>query len=53
MFKNYILHRKRPDIRQSPVPAGHLAPFSGSGSAEENFVGFLPENGCFFEGLLS
>jgi hypothetical protein len=26
------LARNRPDIRQSPVPAGYPAPFSGSGS---------------------
>jgi hypothetical protein len=31
------------------------APFSGSGSgpAEENFAGFLPENVCLFENLFS
>jgi hypothetical protein len=47
--------RNRPDIRQSPVPAGYPAPFSGSGSgpAEENFAGFLPENVCLFENLFS
>jgi hypothetical protein len=46
--------RNRPDIRQSPILAGYLAQFSGSGSslAEENFAGFRPENFCFFEGLL-
>ena len=38
--------RIRPDIRQSPVPAGYPASISGSGSgpAEEKFAGFLPGN---------
>ena len=50
-----VYARNRPDIRQSPVPAGYPAPFSGSGSgpAEENFAGFLPENVCLFENLFS
>jgi hypothetical protein len=47
--------KNRPDIRQSPVPAGYPAPFSGSGSApaEENFTKFLLENVCFFKSVLS
>ena len=51
-----ICTRNRPDIRQSPVPAGYPAPFSGSGSgpAEENFARFLPKifaflRACFRE----
>ena len=43
--------RNRPDIRQSPVPAGYPASISGSGSgpAEEKFAGFLPENVKLFK----
>jgi hypothetical protein len=34
-------------MRQGPVPTGYPAPFSGSGPAEKNFAGFLPENICY------
>jgi hypothetical protein len=34
-------------------PASFSGSGSGSGPAEENFAGFLPENFCHFENLFS